>query len=187
MRLLFTITILFFLVSTGFSQSDRLYSMFVFNKLQYNPAYAGAKEVLNAGAHYRHQWQGVTGAPRTITAFAHTPFAAGRSGIGLSLVSDEIGIFQTTIGKLDYAYRVGFRDGSKLSFGLDVQFDNTRFNWAKAELVDNIDTTIPFGTAAANAFNFGVGLYYASGLRKKLAAVNILQFLSFVEPFELPF
>jgi|GEM_PF-3894067 len=26
-----------------------------------------------------------------------------------------------------------------------------------------------------------------SGLRKKLAAVNILQFLSFVEPFELPF
>jgi len=27
----------------------------------------------------------------------------------------------------------------------------------------------------------------ASGLRKKLAAVNILQFLSFVEPFELPF
>jgi len=30
-------------------------------------------------------------------------------------------------------------------------------------------------------------LLLASGLRKKLAAVNILQFLSFVEPFELPF
>jgi len=28
---------------------------------------------------------------------------------------------------------------------------------------------------------------FPSGLRKKLAAVNILQFLSFVEPFELPF
>ena len=31
------------------------------------------------------------------------------------------------------------------------------------------------------------GFREPSGLRKKLAAVNILQFLSFVEPFELPF
>jgi len=162
MRLLYTFSLLIFLVTTGYSQSNRLYSMFVFNKLQYNPAYAGAKEALNAGAHYRHQWQGVGGAPRTITAFAHTPFAAGRSGIGLSLVSDEIGMLQTTIGKIDYAYRIGFKDGSKLSLGLTAQFDNTRFNWNKAELIDNIDTTIPFGTAAANAFNFGLGLYYAN-------------------------
>jgi len=32
-----------------------------------------------------------------------------------------------------------------------------------------------------------LALTVTTGLRKKLAAVNILQFLSFVEPFELPF
>jgi len=136
--------------------------MFVFNKLQYNPGYAGAKEALNAGVHYRHQWQGVGGAPRTITAFAHTPFAAGRSGIGLSIISDEVGMLQTTIGKLDYAYRIGFKNNSKLSLGFNIQFDNTRLDWSKATLVDNVDTIIPFGTPAVNAFNFGIGLYYAS-------------------------
>jgi len=162
MRVLYTTLLFCLLYTISYGQNDRPYSMFVFNKLQYNPAYAGAKEALNAGAHYRHQWQGVIGAPRTITAFAHAPFAAGRSGIGLSLVSDEIGMFQTTIGKLDYAYRIGFKDDSKLSIGLNMQFDNTRFDWSKAELVDNIDSTIPFGTNAANAFNFGVGVYYSN-------------------------
>jgi len=162
MKLVYTFLFLFILAIAGQGQSERLYSMFVFNKLQYNPSYAGAKEALNAGVHYRHQWQGVGGAPRTITAFAHTPFAAGRSGIGLSLISDEVGMLQTTIGKLDYAYRIGFKNGGKLSLGLNIQFDNTRLDWSKATLVDNVDTTIPFGTPAVNAFNFGIGLYYAN-------------------------
>ena len=162
MRLQFIYLLLLFFVANGYSQSEQIYTMFVFNKLQYNPAYAGSKEALNAGVHYRHQWQGVGGAPRTITAFAHTPFAAGRSGLGLSLTSDEIGMLQTTTGKLDYAYRVAFKNGGKLSLGFDVLFENTRFDWTKADLIDSVDSTIPFGAEAANAFNFGIGLYYAS-------------------------
>jgi len=38
-----------------------------------------------------------------------------------------------------------------------------------------------------NELSFSRHFMSPSGLRKKLAAVNILQFLSFVEPFELPF
>lgn len=162
MRLLYLFLCFLFITTTSYSQSERTYSMFVFNKLQYNPAYAGSKETLNAGAHYRHQWQGVTGAPRTITAFAHTPFAGGRSGIGLSLISDEVGIFQSTIAKLDYAYRIGFKNDHKLSLGFNMQFDHTRFNWNKAELVDNADVVIPFGAPSNSIFNFGMGAYYTS-------------------------
>jgi len=119
MRIIFKILFLLVLSATSVdAQNDRLYTMFVFNKLQYNPAYAGSAEALNVGVHYRHQWQGLEGAPRTITAFAHTPIAGGRSGVGLSLISDEIGIFNTTYAKLDYAYRVNFRNDSKLSLGI---------------------------------------------------------------------
>jgi len=136
--------------------------MFVFNKLQYNPAYAGSADALNVGAHYRHQWQGLEGAPKTITAFAHTPILNGRSGVGLSVISDEIGIFNTTYTKMDYAYRIVFKNESKLSLGLSTQFDFTRFDWTKAELIDNIDSAIPFGEPANNTFNVGAGIYYSS-------------------------
>ena len=163
MRIIFKILFLLVLSATSVdAQNDRLYTMFVFNKLQYNPAYAGSAEALNVGVHYRHQWQGLEGAPRTITAFAHTPIAGGRSGVGLSLISDEIGIFNTTYAKLDYAYRVNFRNDSKLSLGINAQFDFTRFDWTKADILDNIDAAIPFGAPSNSAFNFGMGLYYSS-------------------------
>ena len=135
--------------------------MFVFNKLQYNPAYAGSADALNVGAHYRHQWQGLEGAPKTITAFAHTPIMKGRSGLGLSLVSDEIGIFQSNYVKMDYAYRIGLKNDTKLSLGLSAQFDFTRFDWTKAELIDNIDSAIPFGAPSDNTLNVGAGIYYS--------------------------
>ena len=163
MRIIFKILFLLVLSATSVdAQNDRLYTMFVFNKLQYNPAYAGSAEALNVGVHYRHQWQGLEGAPRTITAFGHTPIAGGRSGVGLSLISDEIGIFNTTYAKLDYAYRVNFRNDSKLSLGINAQFDFTRFDWTKADIIDNIDVAIPFGEPSNSAFNFGMGLYYSS-------------------------
>lgn len=162
MRIIFyTLFLLFLLNNQAWSQNDRLYTMFVFNKLQYNPAYAGSADALNVGAHYRHQWQGLEGAPKTITAFAHTPIMKGRSGVGLSLVSDEIGIFQSNYVKMDYAYRIGLKNDTKLSLGLSAQFDYTRFDWTKAELIDNIDSAIPFGEPSDNTFNVGAGIYYS--------------------------
>lgn len=160
-KILYTFILLTSLTQLAFSQNDRLYTMFVFNKLQYNAAYAGSADALNVGAHYRHQWQGLDGAPRTITAFAHTPIAGGRSGVGLSLISDEIGIFQSTYAKLDYAYRIGFKNDTKLSVGINAQMDFTRFDWSKADLIDNIDVAIPFGARSNSAFNVGAGLYYS--------------------------
>lgn len=163
MRIIFyTLFLLVFITNVGEAQNDRLYTMFVFNKLQYNPAYAGSAEALNVGAHYRHQWQGLEGAPKTITAFAHAPIVGGRSGVGLSLISDEIGIFNTTYAKMDYAYRITFKNDAKLSIGINAQFDFTRFDWTKADLIDNVDSAIPFGEPSNSTFNFGMGLYYSN-------------------------
>ena len=160
MRILFTFLLFLFVGTIVQGQNNTLYTMFVFNKLQYNPAYAGSNDVLTVGAHYRHQWQGVLGAPRTVTAFAHMPIAENRNGIGLSLTSDEIGIFNTIYTNLSYAYRIGFNNDTKLSFGLNAQFDHTRFDWTKADLIDQVDASIPFGESASSAINFGLGLYY---------------------------
>ena len=70
-KLITAICALFFTLSL-FAQQDVQYSQFIFNKMAYNPAYAGSKEAMTLGALYRHQWQGVEGAPRTFSAFAHS-------------------------------------------------------------------------------------------------------------------
>jgi len=154
--------LLFFLGITGLVQAQHNpnKTMFVFNKLQLNPGYAGSKNAMTFGAHYRHQWQGVLGAPRTLSAFAHTPIAGKRRGVGLSVTADEIGIFNTIYTNLAYAYKLSFKNETRLSIGFNAQFDMSRFDWSKAELIDQIDASIPFGQTSATAVNFGLGLYY---------------------------
>ena len=48
------------------AQQDPMYSMYMFNQLVLNPAYAGSREMLSATAISRRQWTGI---------FAHGSFA----------------------------------------------------------------------------------------------------------------
>ena len=148
------------MVTIAMAQHNPNKTMFVFNKLQLNPAYAGSKNAMTVGVHYRHQWQGVSGAPRTLSAFAHTPIAGQRNGVGFSLTADEIGIFNTIYSNLAYAYKIGFKDDTRLSLGINAQYEFSRFDWSKAELIDQIDSTIPFDQTSSSSINFGLGLYY---------------------------
>ena len=135
--------------------------MFVFNKLQYNPAYAGSVDAPTIGAHYRHQWNGIEGAPRTTTLFGHTPISDKRSAIGLSLIADEIGMFNSYYFTGAYAYRITFKNETKLSFGVQVQYDHARLDWRKLNLLDNIDTGLPLDQTTQSTFNAGTGIYYS--------------------------
>ena len=162
MRIIYTFILLFTLGQWAEAQNERLYTLFVFNQLQYNPAYAGSKDGLHAGVHYRHQWQGVEGAPRTVSAFAHRPFAAGRSALGLTLTSDKIGMLNSTIASMDYAYRITFKNDHRLSLGLNVQVHNSRFDWSKANVFDLNDRNLPLDADAQTRMNAGLGGYYHS-------------------------
>jgi len=161
MRNIYFLFLLFFFSNDLSAQNNQLYSMFVFNKLQYNPAYAGSKGAPTVGAHYRHQWQGIQGAPRTITLFGHTPLSDKRSGVGFSLISDEIGMFNTYYATGTYAYRITFKNDTKLSLGIQAQYDHARLNWEKLNLLDNQDTGLPIDQTHLSTFNAGVGIYYS--------------------------
>ena len=81
----FTYTLLItFITLSAWGQSEQLFTFYMFNQLNFNPAYAGSKEVLDAGAIYRNQWwSGVDGSPKNLNVFAHMPFAGRRNGFGL--------------------------------------------------------------------------------------------------------
>jgi len=68
--------------------------------------------------------------------------------------------------------------------GVNDFFSNEHKLEGTKRFLDNRPKDQPFCLSLCFNLPHGAG---TSGLRKKLAAVNILQFLSFVEPFELPF
>ncbi|MEO1515339.1 MAG: type IX secretion system membrane protein PorP/SprF [Bacteroidota bacterium] len=143
------------------AQQDVHYSMFMFNKLTFNPAYAGSREVLTAAAHYRNQWPGVSGAPQTYTVWAHTPFMGKRNGLGLSIVADEIGMLNTYNIDLSYAYRMKLDRHKTLSIGLSGQLEYGRIHWERADPLDVGDDFVPNSTTSKLNPNFGIGVYFA--------------------------
>ena len=88
-----TLIFAFVLVVVGaWGQQDAQYTQFMFNKLYFNPAYAGGKEALCLSGLYRKQWIGIDGAPQTATINIHAPIWKRRMGLGLSITNDQIGL-----------------------------------------------------------------------------------------------
>jgi len=143
------------------AQYEPHYTMtYIFNKLPFNPAYAGSKECLDITALYRNQWSGFPGAPKTIVASAHTPFAKDKCGIGLSVTSDRIGMLNNIYAQLAYSYRIKMGDGT-LSAGLQAELEYAQIDWTKADPWQNNDPNILTNSQARTRPNFGVGLYYS--------------------------
>jgi hypothetical protein len=48
------------------AQQHPMYSQYMFNMMNINPAYAGSRGVVSATALYRNQWVNIEGAPQTL-------------------------------------------------------------------------------------------------------------------------
>lgn len=161
MRKLITAYLLLLGAITLTAQQDVQYSQFIFNKMAFNPAYAGSKEAMTLGALYRHQWQGIEGAPRTFSAFAHAPFLNNRCGAGLAVTSDQIGMIDNSYIDLNYAYRIALKKETVLSIGLLTRFEYSQVDWFRAQTIDLGDDMIPVETSQTGV-NFGLGTYLSS-------------------------
>ena len=78
------------------AQQDAQFSMYMFNPLSINPAYAGSRDALSATMLGRNQWVNIDGAPTTATLSIHTPLKFEAMSLGLSVIQDEIGPTKTT-------------------------------------------------------------------------------------------
>ncbi|MFW5759007.1 MAG: type IX secretion system membrane protein PorP/SprF, partial [Bacteroidota bacterium] len=69
----------------GLAQSDSHFSLFNFNTLSYNPAYAGSNEAICITSVHRQQWTGFgDGRPQTTVFSADMPLPAISSAVGLN-------------------------------------------------------------------------------------------------------
>ncbi|MBK9013001.1 MAG: type IX secretion system membrane protein PorP/SprF [Saprospiraceae bacterium] len=160
-KLMYTLLITF-ITASAWAQSEAIYTFNLFNQLNFNPAYAGSKEVLDAGLIYRNQWwSGIDGSPKNINLYGHMPFAKLTSGIGLNILTDKIGLDKVLTVGADYAYRIRFNSNNVLALGIGARIENARADWDEVNAaVAGNDPRIGDGTESKSTFNVGPGVYF---------------------------
>jgi type IX secretion system PorP/SprF family membrane protein len=161
--------LIFLLVScvTLVAQQDPQFSMNMFNTMAINPGFAGSRDMVCATALPRQQWIGFEGAPVVSSFHVHTPMRPFgiSSGLGLVLVTDNIGYEKNLNLNLAYAARFDFANG-KLGVGLSGGIINKGLDpeWYIPDKLGSpsTDTGIPQGKESEVALdlNFGVFLQY---------------------------
>ena len=103
------------------AQQDAAYSMYMFNGLFLNPAYAGSSEAISVMGIYRHQWAGLEGAPKTANISVHTPFRRDQYAIGLTLTNDKLGLSNNFSVTPAFSYRLRIKQ-SRLCICIQASF-----------------------------------------------------------------
>lgn len=164
-----------------FAQQEAQFSQFMFNKLSFNPGYAGNDQKICFTGFGRQQWMGFTDAngdktaPQTFLAsldaclnFSNKTNFWSRSGIGLVVSSDKLGYEATTTVRISYAYHVNVGAG-KLGIGAQIGFLDKKIDYSKFVVSlgqPGDDPVIAAGLAnnggkPSNMFtDYAFGLYY---------------------------
>ncbi|MFN5360099.1 MAG: type IX secretion system membrane protein PorP/SprF [Sediminibacterium sp.] len=155
------LSVAFLLTVSAFAQQKPMYSQYMFNMLNINPAYAGSRGAMSAVALYRNQWVGFPGAPRTTTFSFDMPIQNRKVGLGMQLYDDRVGIERTTGFNAIYAFRFQFAGSGTLSLGLQAGLLNYQANYTE------VNTYLPNDPAFSSNVRgilpaFAAGVYYNS-------------------------
>lgn len=153
-----------------FGQQDPQYTNNMFYKLGINPGYAGARGSISGLLLNRYQWSGTTGAPETMVLSADAAIKAfgAPGGIGLNIVSDQLGYYKNMWINLNYSYKVETGLGT-LGLGISPGLYNFNINpdngWTSSDDVLNNttggsgDQAIPQQQSSQLTFDMGFGAY----------------------------
>lgn len=102
----------------AFSQADISMVTHWNNRANYNPASIARPGYVYLFSNIRNQWTGIAGAPQVINVQASGFSENLKSGFGISLVADKIGITQAMNPTLSYAFRL--LDGNENSYSMGL-------------------------------------------------------------------
>ena len=159
-KLLIVILSAFLCVHSLKAQQESMYSQYMFNLLQINPAYAGNLANDNITVLCRKQWVGTSGSPATASLSWDSRVEGSNVGYGLQMYNDRLGIESTSGFQAFYSYRIPFRK-SFLSFGLNAGVLYYRAAFSTVATTQNGDPL--FQEDVSNFLpTVGVGALYAT-------------------------
>lgn len=164
------------------AQQAPMYSQYMFNMLNINPAYAGSRGVGTGTALYRNQWLGIEGAPQTASLSYDMSLHEKKIGLGFQFYDDRIGIERTTGLNASYAFRIQLTESGTLSLGLQAGVLNYRANYSEVRTFQpndpsfnqNISGILPAAAAGIyyNSDKFYIGVSTPQLLKTKLSLNN---------------
>jgi len=142
------------------AQSLPVYSQYMSNMTNINPAFVGMSGTSNISMIWREQWVGIQGAPTTKSFTYETLLQNQKSGMGLQLFDDRyVNYIKRTGVNMYYSLQFPVSDKGVLSMGLKAGFyndsrtltDASAFQSGDIALSNNINKIVPIA---------GAGLYY---------------------------
>lgn len=133
MKKLGVLTFILLFYCTSKAQQDPQYTMYMFNMMSINPAYAGTVGHTDVTLLGRKQWVNYPGAPQTISFNIHTPIYYDKIGLGLSVINDKLGIMNYNTLNFAFSYHAKFKK-SILSFGIQPSISQLSSNLSTTKL-----------------------------------------------------
>ena len=153
------ILLLISLASPVLGQQLPLYSEYMFNTFEINPAYAGARDAVQLTSMFRKQWTGFKSAPQSTFLSIDMPIPEKRVGLGIKIVDDRDEITKTVGIQGAYSYKVPLDDNSTLALGLQAGATNFKSDFSKIDVIDPNDPAFS-QVVNSNKLNFGTGLFF---------------------------
>lgn len=146
------------------SQYDPSFSHYFDMEPAFNPAAVGKESKLNVTAAYALSLLGFEHNPRTLYAAADAPFYALKTyhGVGVQLLSDQIGAFTHTRLALQYALKQPLFGGT-LSVGVQAGLITEKVDNSKLDPDDTSDPVFSGSDMNGNSIDIAAGLYYTRG------------------------
>ncbi len=151
--------------SIGTAQVFVQNTMYNYNRFVYNPAAAGLGQVgladgMNLTLLGRLQWLGIDGGPNLSAINFHSPIESISSGLGASILSDQLGPLTTTGLNVAYAFHQPIGRNT-LSFGVNGGMLQKSLN-ANWQYFGDEDPRVPLGQYNASLIvpSLGAGIFF---------------------------
>ncbi len=169
MRYFATLITFLLLWQWGKAQQPAQYSLYMFNPLGWNPAYAGLDNSLSITGVYRKQWTGLTGSPTTQNISAHMPLYIASGGVGINVENDEFGAERWTSALLSYSYQKEL-GGGILALGvgggvIQRELDGSKLRTPDGSYIEpgnpnHNDPILPLNAETATVPTFHAGVHF---------------------------
>ena len=160
-------------VLTVSAQQEPSFSHYWALEPSFNPAAAGKESKLNVAGTYAMTLTGFEHAPRTMYVGADMPLLLMNTyhGVGIQLMSDQLGLFTHQRLALQYAYKHRMF-GGMLSVGLQVGMQSEKFKGSEVDVEDPDDPAFSRSDVSGTALDLSAGLYYTH--RNWYAGLSVL-------------
>jgi type IX secretion system PorP/SprF family membrane protein len=163
------LVLMLFLGGQVFGQYVPQYSLYMLNRYQFNPAFAGMESSLSINGVYRAQWVDLPGNPVQQNLNAHMPVYVLHGAMGISIDHETIGAETTLKGRISYNYvqesKVGlFSAGIALGFNqksLDGAALRAPDGQYEGTIIIHNDANLPEALVRGMAPEVSAGVYYA--------------------------